>query len=101
MMKVRKQFEELEKYPELSSYCRYFYFTMMNSISSYQSISTGIEEHKIKDDAGEKSVAGFVRRALKKGLSYITEFGKNIPILGGVIGIIDSAIGDLYDSYKE
>ena len=74
---------------------------MMNYITSYRSLSTGEYEVKIKDNEGTKTIIGFMQKAAKKVLSYITDFTKNIPIIGGIISVIDKAVEDIYDTHKQ
>lgn len=70
----------------------------MNYFDSYRAASTGILQTNV-DHTLNKNVDLGVKVA-KKALSIGADLASNLPIIGSIFGIIDSAISAVYAEYK-
>lgn len=98
--KIKQEFLELSKQsPELHEYCKAFYWTLTNYFAAYRNLSTGLMQGNIDHDISmqEKLIVSGV----KKVAEYGTEFAKGLPFIGGLVGILDKAIDEVYNKFKE
>ena len=99
-LKVKIGFGKLyENNAELHEYAKVFYWTLLNYFSAYRNLGTGLFQGNINSVSTTKDK--ILVKAAKTGMKLVEKFFEHIPIVGGIIGVIDTVIDEIYDSYKE
>lgn len=86
--RIKEEFEKFEEEDSnLSLYFKTFYWTMSNYFQAYPDVSTGIvaTNQKLNISTAEK------------GIGIFGKVGKALPMVGSVIGAIDSAIKAVFE----
>lgn len=97
---VKEGFESLrETRPELYAYCKTFYWTAVNLFGAYRNLSTDTIHGNLRTEGSLKEEI-FIAGA-KKLASYGATITQGIPLLGGVLGAMDSLIDILYNAVRE
>jgi len=96
---IKKSFEALQiQNPELYSYCHTLYWTLINLIDSYRTLSSGIIKGNLDK---EGAIDGLAIAGSKKLASYAESMVKSLAFVGGVIAILDDIIDNIYEKIKE
>lgn len=92
---VKNGFEKLKtEEPILSVYCEAFYWSMLNLFRSYMLLTTDVlKGNYYKDTSGTERGLEYV---IIKGINVSTSFARTVPIAGGLVGILDDIISDMY-----
>ncbi|MES2214756.1 MAG: tetratricopeptide repeat protein [Pseudomonadota bacterium] len=96
LARIKHDFKELKG--DSLEYCTTFYWSVINLMSAYRNISTGMIEGNVH--AETRAVEAVLVFGVKKSVSVATEFAKGIPFVGCVVSALDKVIDILYDAYK-
>ncbi len=97
LAEIKKGFEELEaSSPILYNYCKTFYWTLSNYFEAYRVLDSEVIEGSSGGSAGsvEEIAMSGVKFGLKKGMEYTAKLAQGIPIIGGVVGVLDKIIDE-------
>jgi len=97
---IKQGFADLEKNaPQLYTYAKAFYWTLMNYLMAYRSSSTGIVQ------GNTDSASGTAEKYIASTTSYVIELGidmiESIPFVEKVIRILNETMKLVYENVKE
>lgn len=95
---IIERVEKLKTEEKVWSYYKTFYWTILNYVTAYRNLSTGMFENKKEEKTTKENL---IYEGSKKVLSYAGEFAKGIPILGSIVNIIDKAVDGVSEEIKE
>ena len=97
---VKRGFKQLlDEDRRLYEYARAFYWTLLNYFQAYRIVSTELANKNI--DYQEKGSENLIAKGLGKVASFVAETGKDIPIVGSILSVIDGLVDSIYSAIKE
>jgi len=97
---IKQSFDAIAKEnPELHAYLKTFYWTTVNLFGAYRYLSTGLIQSNLDSQTNTKE--GLLVTGAKKLAAFGADIAKGIPIVGSVLGLLDSIIDDVYDAVKK
>ena len=91
--KIKQGFEDLKQNPACFDYAKVFYWNILNYLTAYRNLATGLIEQKEEED-----------RALEKAGSMIKDaaldVASGIPFVGGLFKLLDQGISAIYGAYE-
>ncbi len=88
-----------EKDPELAIYYKTFYWTLSNYFQAYRIANTGIVKTNNTFDKDTKDQ--LIEIGAKKAANFAIENGKELPIVGSLISLLDDMVDSIFDSINE
>ena len=87
---IKQEFEAFKKEsPQLYDYCKTFYWTLLNYLNAYRTLSTGLIEGN-KDTLTEKE--SFFLKGIKGMFKIGSAIAEGVPFAGGILSGIDRIV---------
>ena len=84
---------------EFSIYLKTFYWTVLNMFGAYRNLGTGLIQGNIDNDESIKE--SLLIKGAKKLASFGADIASGIPVIGSILGVMDSIIDTIYTTVKE
>lgn len=95
---IKNAFARIEQEDkELSDYLKTFYWVSINYFEAYRALSTGIIQGSIEESKKDKLILAGVSKAAE----CATELAKGLPLIGGLVGMVDKVIDSIYGKIKQ
>lgn len=89
----------MEKNPPLAVYYKTFYWTLSNYFHAYRTAETGMVQ---TNNTFDRDIKGQIAEVgAKKVANFAIEAGKSLPIVGGLISLLDDMVDSIFDGINQ
>jgi hypothetical protein len=96
----------MKRNSDLHVYCKTLYWTLLNYISVYRNLSTGMVEasdqaRTTEQQAKMEGMVNIASKIMDQVASTGVEIAKSIPFVGTAVAALDGLIGVCWEAYKD